>query len=73
MKKKQYPYHEIGERLSDLMYERNITDQELANRIGKERKTICSYRHNESEMGVVTLMKICSVLNTTPNYLLYGR
>lgn len=73
MKKKQYPYHEIGERLSDLMYEHNMTDEELAKRIGKERKSICHYRHNESEMGVVTLMKICSVLNTTPNYLLYGR
>lgn len=73
MKKKQYPYYEIGERLSDLMYEHNMTDEELAKRIGKERKSICHYRHNESEMGVVTLMKICSVLNTTPNYLLYGR
>ena len=73
MKKKQYPYYEIGERLSDLMYAQNMTDEELAKRIGKERKSICHYRHNESEMGVVTLMKICSVLNTTPNYLLYGR
>jgi transcriptional regulator with XRE-family HTH domain len=73
MERKQYPYCEIGKRLEDLMYDHNISDRALAERIGKKRKSILSYRHNESEMGIVTLMKICSVLGTTPNYLLYGK
>jgi transcriptional regulator with XRE-family HTH domain len=73
MERKQYPYCEIGKILEDLMYDQNISDRTLAERIGKKRKSILSYRHNESEMGIVTLMKICSVLGTTPNYLLYGK
>ena len=73
MKRKQYPHYEIGKRLEDLMYDQNISDSTLAKRIGKNRKTLLAYRHNESEMGIVTLMKICSVLGTTPNYLLYGK
>ena len=73
MERKQYPYYEIGERLENLMHNQNISDSALAKRIGKNRRAILAYRHNESEMGIVTLMKICSVLGTTPNYLLYGK
>lgn len=61
------------DRLDKLIYDRGIDCTELAKRIGVDRRTIYRYRNGEATPNLVIFSRICTVLQTTPNYLLLGK
>ena len=63
----------FADRLDKLIYERGYTYQQVADRIGKNRKSVYKYKDGETIPDGVVICKLCSVLRTTPNYLLLGK
>lgn len=63
----------FGHRLERLIYDNDLNCVEVGKRIGKDRKTVYSYRDGESMPDGVTICRLCDVLHTTPNYLLWGK
>lgn len=63
----------FGERLDKLIYDRELTCTELGRRIGLDRKSIYAYRSGEVMPNGVIICRMCTVLRTTPNYLLWGK
>ena len=63
----------FAERLDALIIESGLNHSEIGNRVGRERKSISAYRNGTSVPDAVVLMKMCAVLNTTPNYLISGK
>lgn len=63
----------FGERLDRLIYDRNLNCAELGRRIGKDRKSVYTYRNGEAMPDGVVICRMCTALQTTPNYLLWGK
>ena len=63
----------FGERFDRLIYERNTNCVKLGKYIGKDRKTIYKYRDGEVIPDGVTICRLCTALQTTPNFLLLGK
>lgn len=61
---------EFGEKLKKLRAENNMTQKELAEKIGVKRGTIGSYETQGKKPRYKTLKKIAQVLNCSINYLL---
>lgn len=62
----------IGNRIKRLRQNKNLTQLELANKIGITPKSISFYELDQREPGNDTLNKLSSVLNTTPEYIKFG-
>lgn len=63
----------FAKRLDDLILASGYTYKQVADRIGKERKAIHGYKSGNTIPDGVTICRLCSVLHTTPNYLLLGK
>ena len=63
----------FAERLDDLIFESQLSCSEIGKKVGRERKSIYAYKNGLCVPDAVTLIKLCEVLKTTPNYLLLGR
>lgn len=63
----------FAERLDDLIYESQLSCSEIGKKVRRDRKTISAYKNGHCVPDAVTLIKLCDVLNTTPNYLLLGK
>ncbi|MTI59565.1 MAG: helix-turn-helix transcriptional regulator [Firmicutes bacterium] len=61
---------EFGEKLKKLRAENNMTQKELAEKIGVKRGTVGSYETQGKKPRYKTLKKIAQVLNCSINYLL---
>ncbi len=65
---------DFGERLSKVMKEKNITQKELAKKIGLTREAVANYTSNEQSIPTTgKLMKICETLDCSSDYLLFGK
>lgn len=73
MRRKKNLLRGFPERLSDLIYVRETNAIELGKRIGCDRKTIYAWKNGDTSPDIVMLVRLCDVLKTTPDYLLYGR
>lgn len=62
----------FADRLRDEMYDKNITQVELSERIGMERKSIGKYVNGESTPNCLFLARICKYLDVSADYLLFG-
>lgn len=61
----------IGERIKQRRLELNLTVDELAKKLGKNRATVYRYESNEIEnFPTTTLEPLAKALNTTPAYLM---
>ena len=63
----------FGKRLNDLILEKGYTYQQVAERIGRDRKTVYMYKNGDLIPDGVIICRLCTVLQTTPNYLLLGK
>lgn len=63
----------FGKRLNDLILEKGYTYQQVAERIGRDRKTVYKYKNGDSIPDGVIICRLCTALHTTPNYLLLGK
>ena len=60
-------------RLRQVFSESGLTCQEIARRCGVSPKCIYKYWYNQSSPSVQNLARICSVLNVSADYLLFGK
>lgn len=70
---KQYPPQGVGQRLRRAMWDKDYDSVKLAGEIGMDRKSIYMYLDDYVPMTITTCVKICAVLNISPNYLLLGK
>lgn len=72
-KKRLGTMYGFAKRLDDLILTSGYTYQQIADRIGRERKAVYAYKSGATIPDGVTICRLCSVLRTTPNYLLLGK
>lgn len=63
----------LGERISFLRKEKNITQQDLVDKIGISRSTLTKIENNKASIDFITFGKICECLNVSFNYLYFGK
>lgn len=65
-------YKKLGKRIAGRRKEMGIKQYELCDLIDVNYKYISNLETGRSAPSLETLMKLCDVLHTTPNYLLLG-
>ena len=65
-------YIEIGGRISSRRKELNLTQEVLAEKTDMSINQISNIENSKSIPSVETILKLCEVLKTTPNYFLLG-
>ena len=60
----------IGEKIKTVLFYRNMTQKELAQKIGVTEVTMCRYCKNERDPQTETVVKICHALNISADWLL---
>ena len=63
----------IGERLFEIMNEKNISMPELSRMTGISRHTIFDWQRRNTNPGADKIMVICEALQITPEELLVGK
>ena len=69
----RYPLEGFTERLRESWTASGLTQGEIAQRIGTERKAFCSYINARSMPDALRLARLCAVFNVSADYLLFGR
>lgn len=62
----------LGDRIRDLRTDKGLTQDELADRIGKKKNHVSHYESGRNAPQVETLALIAAALSTTTDYLLTG-
>ncbi len=62
----------IGKQIRQLRMQKNITQDELADKLFVSRQTVSNYENGKSNPDLDMLMKLAAVLETDVNVLLYG-
>lgn len=60
----------IGEKLKTVLFYHNMTQKELAQKIGVTEASMCRYCNNERDPKAKTVVKICQTLNISSDWLL---
>ena len=60
----------FGERLRALRREKNLTQEQLAEKIDLVKSSICAYEKNAKYPSVEVLIKLCQFFNVSSDYLL---
>lgn len=60
----------IGQRLKEIREKRGYTQEYLAKKIGKTKRTISSYENDASNPHIDDLILICKALSISADYLL---
>lgn len=61
----------IGDKIKRIRKEKNISQQELANKLFVSDKTISSWEQNRTEPNLDMIVKICDILDTSVGNLIY--
>lgn len=62
----------IGKRIAQKRNQMKLTQNELAEKTNLTTKFISSIENAHSAPSIESLMKLCEVLDTDPNYILFG-
>lgn len=60
----------IGLRIKEARLAKNLKQEELAERIGAKYRSISTWENGTAKPDCLTIVRICEVLNITPNHLL---
>ena len=63
---------EVGKHIKKIRKEKNLTQDELAERLHCTRQTISNYETGKSEPGIEVLIELAGVLEVEINDLIYG-
>lgn len=63
---------DIGNRLKDLREEKNLTQEELAERLNTSRASVYRYEMGEIEFKIGILCKYSAEFNVSADFLLFG-
>lgn len=72
MKKKRYYLAHSTQRLRDAWLKSGLTQGQIAERVGCERKTINSMMTGNYVCNVTVFAKTCKVLGVSADWILYG-
>lgn len=72
MKIKDYDYKSIGQRIRKARKERQLTQEELAEKVGVGNQHISDIERGLTGMSIGTLIDICTALDADTNYILLG-
>ena len=62
----------LGDRIKDLRKQKNLSQSELADKVGISYAQIGRYETKGSQPPAVTLKKIADALGISPDFLIYG-
>lgn len=62
----------IGDRITKLRNNKNMTQEELADKLYVSNKTISSYESNRTEPNLEIISKLSEILDCSISYLIYG-
>lgn len=68
-----YPDLDFADRLNAAMVANGYSQIALAQRLGRDRKTINRWVNGRGQSFVSDLIRICELLHVTADWLLYGR
>ena len=60
----------FGEKIRDARKSKNLTQKQLAGKIGAKHNSISGWENDKNRPDADTIELLCRVLNITPNYLL---
>ena len=63
----------FSERLRQAIYDSGMTCIEISRRIERERKSIYGYMRGDVQPDAYTMARLCTVLNVSADYLLFGK
>ncbi len=72
MLKKNYLPKDLGARLKALLIERDISQRELSTMLNLDEGYISNVISGKRSLILSNLDRVCKLLDTTPNYLMYG-
>ena len=64
---------DIGIKIQKIRTERRLSQEQLADRMMTDRKSVARYEHGEREMGICTFIQLVEALETAPADLLPER
>lgn len=59
----------FGKRLKTAREAEGLLQKDLAARLGVVQGTVCNWEHGLRDLPTAHIMKVCEILNTTPDYL----
>lgn len=62
----------FGKRIATLRKKKNLTQQELADKLFVTDKTVSSWEQNRTEPSLELIIKLSEILSCTASYLIYG-
>lgn len=60
----------FGEKLKEARLAQHLNQEELAERVGAKYRSVSTWENGTAKPDYATLIRLCEVLNTSPNYLL---
>lgn len=69
----EYDKKSVGRRIRAQRQALGITQEEFSERIGRVPKFCADIERGQAGMSIETLLKICTCIKTTPDFLLYGK
>lgn len=73
MRKRKYPPVGYTERLNEVMMQQDLTQSELARKIGASHSAVSSWTLGDTVTDITTFAKLTKVLGVSADYLLFGR
>ena len=64
---------DLGDRIREARKARGMSQEQLADRMATDRKTVSRYELGEREMGISTFIQVTEALNISPSELLPER
>lgn len=71
--KKRYLPQCFNERLRDLWLESGLTQKQIAERIGVERKSVSKWISGEINPNLMSFIRLCRLFHVSADYLLFGK
>lgn len=63
----------FANRLDELIKKNGYSYNDIAKRVGKDRKTVYRWKDGEIIPDGIMIVRLSQILHTTPNYLLLGK
>lgn len=73
MRRRKYPPAGYTERLNEVMMQQDLTQSELARRLGVAHSSVNAWTLGDTVTDVTTFAKLTKILGVSADYLLFGR
>lgn len=71
--KKRHRIVGLAERLNTLYSGSGMTQEQIAQQIGTDRKTVCRWIRGEYAPDTAAIIRLCKLFDVSADYLLFGK